>query len=114
MLAKRHRDTGRITAKDLFDCVKEQDEAGAAVLDKVARYLGLTAAHVGNCINPDKIVFGGGVSRAGEVLLEPVRGYFRQYAFGRVAESTSLECATLGNDAGVIGAAGLAYKQYGN
>ena len=114
MLAKRHRDQGRITAKDLFDCVKEQDEAGGAVLDKVARYLGLTAAHVGNCINPDKIVFGGGVSRAGEVLLEPVRAYFRQYAFGRVAESTSLECATLGNDAGVIGAAGLAYKQYGN
>ena len=114
MLANRHRDQGMITAKDLFDCVKEQDEAGVAVLDKVARYLGLTAANVGNCINPDKIVFGGGVSRAGEALLEPVRGYFRQYAFGRVAESTSLECATLGNDAGVIGAAGLAYKQYGN
>ncbi len=114
LIANRYRDQGLITSKDLFECVEEHDEASAAVLDKVAKYLGLTAAHVGNCLNPDKIVFGGGVSRAGEVLLSPVRAYFQQYAFPRVAESTSLECASLGNDAGVIGAAGLAYKQYGN
>lgn len=112
LIAKRYQEKGMITAKDLFDCVKEQDEASEAVLDKVAKYLGLTAAHVGNCINPDKIVFGGGVSRAEELLLTPVRAYFQQYAFSRVAESTILECASLGNDAGVIGAAGLAYKEY--
>jgi len=114
LLAKRYHEQGMITAKDLFECVEHQDEASTAVLDKVAKYLGLTAAHVGNCINPDKIVFGGGVSRAGEILLAPVRAYFQQFAFPRVAESTILECASLGNDAGVIGAAGLAHKQHGN
>lgn len=114
LIAKRYHEQGIITAKDVFDCVKEEDEASSAVLDQVAKYLGLTAAHVGNCINPDKIVFGGGVSKAGELLMGPVRAYFKQFAFPRVAESTVLECAALGNDAGVIGAAGLAYKQYGN
>ena len=60
-----------------------------------------------NVTNPQKIVIGGGVSKAGETLLNPVKQQFRQFAFPRVAEGAELTIAKLGNDAGVIGAAWL-------
>lgn len=104
---------GFITAKDVFDCAANQDESSKRVIDQVAMYLGLAAANVGNCINPDIIVFGGGVSKAGEALLIPVQKYFNKYAFPRVAASTKLGLASLGNDAGVIGAAGMALSIHG-
>ena len=50
---------------------------------------------------------GGGVSKAGDILLNPVKQQFRQFAFPRVAEGAELTIAKLGNDAGVIGAAWL-------
>jgi glucokinase len=58
-------------------------------------------------LNPEKIVLGGGVSRAGDILLKPAVNYFEQFSFPTVKISTGLSIATLGNDAGVIGAAWL-------
>lgn len=107
------KDKGRITSKDVVECAVSGDQASQDVLDEVAKYLGLAAANVGNIINPDIIVFGGGVSRAGDIILKPIEKYFKQYAFPRVAESTQLKVASLGNDAGVIGAAGLMMQQLG-
>ncbi|MBN8190942.1 ROK family glucokinase [Bacillus sp. NTK074B] len=98
---------GSINAKDIFDAARENDELALAVVDQLAFYLGLSLANLGNGLNPEKIVIGGGVSKAGDILLKPVKKHFEQFSFPTVRTSTNLSIATLGNDAGVIGAAWL-------
>ncbi|UXH44412.1 ROK family glucokinase [Rossellomorea vietnamensis] len=98
---------GSISAKDIFDAAREQDGLALAVIDQLAFYLGLSLANLGNGLNPEKIVIGGGVSKAGDILLQPVVKFFKQFSFPTVRTSTHLSIATLGNDAGVIGAAWL-------
>ncbi|KIL44398.1 ROK family glucokinase [Jeotgalibacillus soli] len=100
-------DAGHITAKDIFDLARTDDPIAYETVQKLSTYLGLSLANLGSALNPDKIVLGGGVSKAGETLLNPLREKFKQYAFSTVAESTAIEIATLGNDAGVYGAAWL-------
>lgn len=96
-----------LSSKLLFQCAKAGDPLSKTVVNRVGNYLGLALSHIGNVMNPEKIVIGGGVSHAGEILLEPVRQAFETYAFKRVRKSTKIHLATLGNDAGVIGAAWL-------
>ncbi|MCR8847138.1 ROK family glucokinase [Rossellomorea sp. SC111] len=98
---------GSISAKDIFDAARNQDGLALAVIDQLAFYLGLSLANLGNGLNPEKIVIGGGVSKAGDILLKPVVKFFEQFSFPTVRSSTHLSIATLGNDAGVIGAAWL-------
>ncbi|KUP07408.1 glucokinase [Bacillus coahuilensis m2-6] len=100
-------ESGNITAKDVFDCAREGDDVAKQVVDQLAFYLGLALANLGNALNPEKIVIGGGVSKAGDILIEAVEGYFRKFAFPTVATSTQLAIATLENDAGAIGAGWL-------
>lgn len=111
MLASILEREGAITAKDVVTAAEAGDSYAVAVLDKVSFYLGLTLANLANALNPEKIVIGGGVSKAGDILLHNVEKYFKQYTFSRVRKSTSLTIATLGNDAGVIGAAWLVHTQ---
>ncbi|WP_421379823.1 ROK family glucokinase [Bacillus salacetis] len=98
---------GTISAKEIFDAAREGDALAVSTVDQLSFYLGLAVANLGNALNPDKIVLGGGVSKAGEVLLTPVNKYFKSFAFPTVSASTAISIATLGNDAGVIGAAWL-------
>ena len=99
---------GAITAKDVFDAAKKGDELAKEIVQFVAFHLGLVLANIANTLNPEKIVIGGGVSKAGDVLLNPVKENFLKFSFKSVAESTVIDVATLGNTAGVIGAAWLA------
>ncbi|MFZ2316672.1 MAG: ROK family glucokinase, partial [Trichococcus flocculiformis] len=69
-------DGQEITSKMIFDLAKEGDELAVLVVDRAAYYLGLACSHIGNLLNPAYIVIGGGVSAAGEYLLEQVRTYF--------------------------------------
>jgi glucokinase len=98
---------GAITAKDVMDCVRTGDPLAENIMENVSFYLGFVLAGIANTLNPEKIVLGGGVSRAGKVLLDPVIEKFNQFSFKAVRESTEISLATLGNDAGVIGAAWL-------
>ena len=101
-------DDGRqVTAKDVFDMAKEGDEFAEIVVDQFAYFLGLACSHIGNMLNPKFIIIGGGVSNAGEFLIEQVRTYFKENAFFNVRQTTQIRVAELGNDAGVIGAAYL-------
>lgn len=101
---------GKITSKDVFDALAEGDALAEQIVEKVAFYLGLAVANLSSTLNPEKVVIGGGVSKAGDALLQPIHRYFKQYAFSRAAKSTKLAIATLGNDAGVIGGAWLVKK----
>ncbi|MGX7059297.1 ROK family glucokinase [Vagococcus humatus] len=103
-------DGQEITSKLVFDLAKEGDKFALMVVDKVCFYLGLACGNIGNMLNPSDIVIGGGVSAAGEFLRERVEAYFKEFTFPQVQESTSIKLAKLGNDAGLIGAASLAFK----
>ena len=88
----------------VFDLAKEKDALAEMVVDQFAYYLGLACSHLGNILNPKYIIIGGGVSNAGEFLLEKVQKSFATYTFPNVRETTHVKLAELGNDAGVIGA----------
>ncbi|MCX2454771.1 ROK family glucokinase [Lacticaseibacillus nasuensis] len=103
-------DGDEISSKIVFDMAKAGDKLALMIVDKVAYYLGLGLGNVGNMLNPEYILIGGGVSAAGDFLLTRVTDYFKQFTFPNVRETTKLRLATLGNTAGVIGAASLARK----
>lgn len=100
------RGLNHVTAKDVFDAYKAGDALAGRIVDRFASYLG-SALSVFSCVaDPDVIVIGGGVSKAGQVLIDCVQKYFRQYAF-TACKDTDIRLATLGNDAGIYGAAKL-------
>ena len=72
--------------------------------------MGLALANLANGLNPEKIVIGGGVSKAGDSLLRALREEFFSFTFPRVAEGVEIVPATLGNNASVIGGAWLVKK----
>ncbi|KGX90869.1 glucokinase [Pontibacillus halophilus JSM 076056 = DSM 19796] len=96
-----------ISAKDVYEAADALDEVAQQVLDYVHYKLGMAIANLAIALNPAKIVIGGGVSKAGDRLLNPVRAYFDQYALKRTSEAVEFSIASLGNDAGVIGGAYL-------
>ncbi|MCM3002473.1 ROK family glucokinase [Priestia koreensis] len=113
VLRDLYNDEKHFSSKTVFDAVKENDPLALKVVDHVAFHLGLALANIANGLNPEKIVIGGGVSKAGDTLLKPVTAYFNKFAFPRVADGAELTIATLGNDAGVIGGAWLARSKFG-
>lgn len=97
---------GTISAKAVFDAVKEGDQAAMEIAEEFGNYLGKGLAAVAAVVNPEIFVIGGGVSKAGEILLEYIRPSFEKYVFAPCA-NVKFALATLGNDAGIYGAAAL-------
>jgi len=96
-----------VKAKDVFDAAKAGDILALEIVDRVGYYLGLSAANLAASTDPEQFIFGGGVSYAGDILLEAIRKHYEKYAFASV-KNTPFVLATLGNDAGIIGGAYLA------
>lgn len=88
------------------------DETAIGVFELIGGRLGVACASLANIFEPEAIVVGGGVIAAGELLLEPARRELRQRALTPMNETPILE-ATLGNDAGMIGAAAMARLELG-
>lgn len=97
---------GELSAKSVFDAVKAGDAVAIEIAEQFGEYLGKGLAAVANTVNPEVFVIGGGVSKAGEVLFQYVEPSFRKYAFPP-CRGTKFALATLGNDAGIYGAAAL-------
>ncbi len=104
------RSLPELTARDVLDAFKAGDPLAVRVVEKISRRLGSSLAIFCCVTDPEFIVIGGGVSRAGEPLLECIRKYFRQYAFGPCRE-TPIVAAALGNDAGIYGAARMVLQK---
>ena len=100
------RNREKVTAKDVFDAYKEKDELAGEIVEKFSTYLGHALAIFACVTDPDVIVIGGGVSKAGDVLVECVQRHYERHAFP-VCKKTPIKLATLGNDAGIYGAAKL-------
>ena len=100
----------RLSTIEIFDAAANGDALAAAVVMTAADKLGRGLAYAADLLNPEVIIIGGGVAQAGEALLAPVRTAFARDALRRVAAATRLVSALLGNDAGVVGAAKLAFQ----
>ncbi|RAV09056.1 ROK family glucokinase [Paenibacillus contaminans] len=96
-----------ITAKDVFDAAKSGDEASLRIVNRAAYYLGRSMAVLAVIVNPQRFVIGGGVSKAGDILFDPIREIFKKYTPEAAQEGVDIVPAKLGNDAGIVGAAGL-------
>jgi glucokinase len=96
-----------LTAKDVYDAAKSGDEVALRIINRAALYLGRSMAIVSVVLNPQRFIIGGGVSKAGDILFEGLRKYFGECAQDAAKEGVDIVPAILGNDAGVVGAAGL-------
>ncbi len=97
------RDFLPLTCKDVFDCAKAGDYLATEALEKVYQYLGQFLSILCCVVDPELVVLGGGVSKAGQPLLDGARRYFDKYIF-HAASGTQFALASLGNDAGAYGA----------
>lgn len=97
---------GEVSAKAVFDALKEGDVVAEEIVKEFGQYLGHAMANVAVIVDPSVIVIGGGVSKAGEILLKYVEKAFKEREFFANA-GTKFVLATLGNDAGICGAAKL-------
>ena len=95
---------GEVSAKTVFDAVKAGDELAIEAARQFGDYLGKGLAVIAGVINPEIFVIGGGVSKAGEVLFDYIRPAFDKTVF-HGCKNTKFALATLGNDAGIYGAA---------
>lgn len=95
-----------LSAKAVFDAVKAGDEVAIEIANRFGEYLGKGLAIVAGVVNPEIFVIGGGVSKAGDILLSFVEPVFQKYAFQQ-CRGAKFALAKLGNDAGIFGAAGL-------
>lgn len=106
------RENEKLTAKDVFDAAGAGDAVAQAILEQVYDYMGQFLANIGCVVDPEVFVFGGGVSRAGQPLLEGARRAFDKYVYHASTE-VRFALASLGNDAGAYGAFKLVLDEYG-
>ena len=97
---------GEVSAKTVCDAVKADDALAKEVAERFGKYLGTALANITAVTDPQTIVIGGGVSKAGPVLLEYVEKYYQKYCF-KSCRNVKFALATLGNDAGIYGSAKL-------
>ena len=96
----------KLSAKKVFDAYKAGDALAAEIVEEFGDYLGGALATFATVVDPDVILIGGGVSRAGQPLVDVVEKYYKKYAFTPCKE-TPIRLAELGNDAGIYGSAKL-------
>ena len=100
------RSVENITAKDIFDLAKEGDKVALILVDQLGSYLGVACSHIASVVDPDAFIIGGGVSKAGNILIENIEKYYNQYAMEPL-RNKPFELAVLGNDAGIYGCASM-------
>lgn len=98
-------DLSKLTIKKLFTGLRKHDSVARETLDETAAYLGIGLAGVVNLLNPETVVIGGGVADGGGGFVEAVAREIKERAFPSAVQDLRVVRATLGNDAGFIGAA---------
>lgn len=102
------KEDGRVSARTAYNAAKLGDEVGKAVTEQYVKYLSVGVANVINTFQPDVLCIGGGVCNEGSLLLNPLREAVYREIYSRDSKKTTrLAICTLGNDAGIIGAAML-------
>ena len=98
----------KVDGRTSFEAMRAGDAAGKAVVDKYIYYIAVGLINMINIFQPEVLCVGGGICKEGETLMAPLRKYIDAEQFGEYSEKKTKLCvAALGNDAGIIGAAGL-------
>jgi len=112
-LARAQVDGYELTGPLVTELAHDGDAAARGVLELIGTRLGVALASLVNIFNPQVVVIGGGVMAAGDLLLEPARAVVAARALGPSREEVRIVPAALGVEAGMIGAAALAYDALG-
>lgn len=100
---------GVLKSEQLQKGYEEKDEITLEVLEKVSKYMGAGTASLINVLNPEMVIFGGGVIEAmGKILMPKILSYAKENAMVKIMESCEFKIAELGDDAGIYGALNLA------
>lgn len=113
LLAAVFNQTGQITAKDIQEAVVADDELACELWDGAAKYLAIACVNICRIFDPDQIVLAGGMTNAGEHLTTPLMAHFEKLHWSLTDIVTKIDIAALAKDAGVIGAAGVAWQAFG-
>ncbi len=93
-----------LSAKEIFDAAKEGDELANDLVEDLGKYLGLALSHIAGVVDPQAFVIGGGVSKAGQMLIDVVQKNYEKNSIFAL-KNKKFFLAELGNDAGIYGAA---------
>lgn len=99
------RERGVVNGRTAFDAAKQGDKVALEVVEKYIEYIAGGLVGIVNTFQPSKVVIGGGISKEGAYLIDPIIKYVRKYDYNQFFEPVKIEPATLYNDAGIIGAA---------
>ncbi len=102
-----------ITSKQVYEAALAGDQLAVHVIESAGKWLGSAIVSLINLFSTELIVVGGGASAMGDVLLSHVRKYVKKHAYGELGQSTPIIEAQLGNNAGIVGAAGLVINREG-
>lgn len=105
---------GELDAKDIQTAAQAGDELAAEVWDRGLYYLAIGCVSICRIFDPDRIVLAGGMTKAGDSLMTPLMKHFNRLHWTATETMTSIVLSQLGNDAGVIGSAGLAWDAFGD
>ena len=111
-IGRRAAEQGHVEGPDAVELAKQGDEGARGLISLLGERLGVGIANAINTFDPDEVVIGGGVSSAGDLLLEPARETARRFVLTGVGTKTKIRLARHGPDAGVLGAALLAHLEY--
>lgn len=100
------------TAKDVSEAAEQGDEMSVYILRRAGRFVGITAANLIHIFNPQRIIIGGGVSNAGDLLLEPMRAACDRHVMEAYRGSYDIVRTQLGDRVGLLGAAALGFSSY--
>ncbi len=103
---------GEITCKDVYEHLAAGDTLAKQITDETAEALAMICINLLHTVEPQRIVFAGGMIAAGDLLLSRIRHYFKEHIWSLKAEPVEICFATLGEDAGIIGAAALALQAH--
>lgn len=105
LMHKIAEEEGKVSGRTAFDAAKKGDKAGQAVVDNYEKYVAEGLVSILNIFQPEKIAIGGGISKEGDYLLNPIKELVYKDDYNKYMPKTEIEIATLFNDAGIIGAA---------
>lgn len=104
---------GTLTSKDVYEARQTGDRLATAVWDTATYYLALACVSICRLFDPDEIVLAGGLSKAGDELMQPLRRHYDTLHWKLTKPLTRITITKLGSDAGAIGAAGVAWSKFG-
>jgi len=107
-----YHDYSKISSKMIYDAAVQGDLLSIELLRETGFYIGVSCASWVNVLNPEMIILFGGMMGAGEFIITPIREEIRKRAFPQPAARVKIVPAILGNDAGAIGAAGIALAEF--